>query len=372
MKILLVALLLMPLNLAQAQGTPSPSGDAKAGQSSYRGYLCYFCHGDAAEGGFGPDLAGGRGLSLEQFKKQMRQPWGVMLAYTEAQMPDSAVANLHAYFKSLPPATELGEWHWRAAPASSPIGQRLYMNTLGCGQCHEPENKMGRAWLGEHAKEMSFDYFAKQIYNHTEKWPKGRMGFYSRTRVPPEMLRDIYEWMVEDLGVRASIGGALAVGEQQAGNTTYTLTLLNKGVTGSGATAEELTAFVKLPTGAKVVSGVGTGYKGAQSLASLGLEPGLPRAPHAHDDTGVVIRPKQDLSGDVIVWKIPKLAAAETLKLSFTLTGAPNADVVKGFDGSTVHWEKPGRTPAGSRLVYRDLRTPDKGDHERIALPRLP
>ena len=108
MKTLLVALLLMPLNLAQAQGTPSPSGDAKAGQSSYRGYLCYFCHGDAAEGGFGPDLAGGRGLSLEQFKKQMRQPWGVMLAYTEAQMPDSAVANLHAYFKSLPPATGSG------------------------------------------------------------------------------------------------------------------------------------------------------------------------------------------------------------------------------------------------------------------------
>ena len=70
-------------------------------------------------------------------------------------------------------------------------------------------------WLGEHAKEMNFDYFAKMIYNHTEKYPNGGMGNYSRDRLSESNLREIYKFLVEDLGLRASIGGAIAIGDQR-------------------------------------------------------------------------------------------------------------------------------------------------------------
>jgi len=75
-----------------------------------------------------------------------------------------------------------------------------------------------------------------------------------------------------------------------------------------------------------------------------------------------------------MVWKMAKLDAGEKVDLSFTLTGAPTAEVADGFVGSTVHWKSPGRNAKGSPpvMVYRDLRVPDKGDHEviRFIAPR--
>jgi mono/diheme cytochrome c family protein len=368
---LLVAFLLTPL-LPQGVAAQSAAlkGDPKAGAGPWRSHLCGDCHGEEAEGGFGPDLAGGRGLTLEQFRHSLRNPWGVMLAFTEQQLTDQQAADIFAYVSSLPKVTKPGEWHWAPAPASAPLGQRVYMNTVGCGQCHEPENKFSRMWLGEHAKKVNFEYFAKQIYNHTDKYPRGGMGNYSRERLPEFVLREIYKFLVEDLGLRASIGGALAIGDQNGGNTTYTLTITNRGVKNVGADTENMTAFVRVLPGAKVVSGTGPGYKGVQPLASLGLEPGITLAGHSPD--AIITRPKADLAGDVVVWKIPKLAAADKVVLSFTLAGAPSADLIKGFDGSTVWWEKPGRTAFGAKLTYFDTRTPPKGDHERISAPRPP
>src|SRR5260221_7122471 len=108
------------------------------------------------------------------------------------------------------------------------------MQIVGCGQCHEPEIKYARTWLGEHAKEVNFDYFAKQIYNHTDKYPTGNMGNYSRDRLSESNLREIYKFLVDDLGLRASVGGAITVGEQKDGNTSYNLSISNRGVKDNG------------------------------------------------------------------------------------------------------------------------------------------
>src|SRR5262245_8572793 len=108
-------------------------GDPKVGQAAFQGKLCYFCHGQNAEGGFGPDLAGARGLTLDQFRHAIRQPWGVMLAFTEAQLSDEQIAGIYAFLKTKPPVTEPGHWHWPFAPASAPYEQRVYMMT-GCSQ----------------------------------------------------------------------------------------------------------------------------------------------------------------------------------------------------------------------------------------------
>jgi mono/diheme cytochrome c family protein len=368
MSMLLVALMAAPLLQAPAE---APVGDVQKGAAVWRQKFCANCHGDNGEGGFGPDLAGGRGLTWEQFKHPIRKPWGVMLAYTEQQLPDQAIADVYAFIKTKPRVTELGHWHWPAAPASAPYGQKVYMQMTGCSQCHEPENKFARKWLGEHAKEMSFEYFKKQIYTHTAKYPRGGMGNYSPDRLAEPTLREVYKFLVEDLGMRASVAGSVTVGEQQGGNTTYKIAVRNPGVKDNGLAAEGVTVFVRIPVGTKVVGGTGPGYKGAVPFKSLGLVPALRLAPHP-DEQGRTIRPAYDDTGHAVTWKFPKLAAADKVELTFTLAGAPSASLVEAMEGSAVHWEKPGRTPFGQKLTYRDLRTPDTGDHERLSPPRLP
>lgn len=367
MSMLLVALMAAPLMQAPAA---EPAGDPQKGAAVYRSKLCNDCHGDNGEGGFGPDLAGGR-VTFEQFKHEIRKPWGVMLAYTEKQLTDQAVADIYAMMKTKPKVNEPGHWHWPAVPASAPYGQKVYMQISGCGECHEPENKFARKWLGEHAKEMSFDYFKKQVYTHTDKYPTGGMGNYSPERLSETNLREIYKFLVEDLGLRASIGGGITTGEQKDGNTTYKIALSNPGVVNNGLAAQVVTVFVRIPAGMKVVGGTGTGYKGSVSFKSLGLVPAIQLATHP-DESGKTTRPAYDPAGDAVVWKLPKIAAGDKVELTFTLAGAPSADLVKAMDGSAVYWEKPGRTPFGKKLGYFDTRTPEKGDHERLGLPRVP
>ncbi len=378
MHTLLIATLLLPL--AQQPDTV-PAGDASAGAGVYARKLCRMCHGEQGEGGYGPDIAGGRGLTFAQFQRAIWKPRigtglvynGNMPFYSKRQISEKHMADLFAFVRSLEPVSEPGSWHWMPAPASASIGQRYYMQGYGCGQCHEPENKFGRMWLGEYAKEVDYEYFAKQIYEHEEKRPGGGMPLWTRETLPEDHMREIYKWMVLEIGMRASIGGVLTVAEQKGDQTDFNLALSNRGVENVGLDAEGLTVFVKVPPQAKVVNGSGPGYEGVMPLAELGLLPGLPLAPHAHDTTGHVERPEQDLSGDVLVWKVPKLVAAEKVALSFSLSGAtPSDELFEAFDGSTVHWESPGRRVKGSPpiMVYRDLRVPDKGDHERIFVVR--
>ena len=152
MKKLLVVLLLAPL--VPIQNASAQTGDPKAGQARYGAKLCRMCHGDLMEGGFGPALAG-RGLTLDQFRRPIRHPWGVMPPYNEDQLTDAQIVDIYAWSQSLAPVPEPadGDWHWRKAPPTAALGQQLYIS-VGCGQCHEPENKFGRKWLGEHAVEL--------------------------------------------------------------------------------------------------------------------------------------------------------------------------------------------------------------------------
>ena len=140
-------ILLMAFVLATVMPTSaSAQGDPKVGETAFRGRLCYFCHGENGEGGFGPDLAG-RGLTVDQYKRAIRQPWGVMPTYVETQLSDDQIAGIKAFMNAKPQPKEPGHSHWPAASASAPYEQRVYMQVTGCGQCHEPENKYARAIL---------------------------------------------------------------------------------------------------------------------------------------------------------------------------------------------------------------------------------
>ncbi len=374
----LVALLLL---VPMLQAEPVPAGKADAGKVFWQGQMCSFCHGTAGEGGWGPDLAG-RALSVAQFKRALREPWGLMPAYTDTQVSDQSIADLHAFLTGLPRVEKLAPPRWRHPPPGAPEGQRL-QSAYGCGQCHGPEMLVPRAWLLANdrpggvpdaefgvSKDAGFSYFAKMVYDHSEKYPKGTMGSFSRDRLPEVLLREIYRFML-DAGLRVRMEAALAVGTQQGANTTYTLTVANVGRP-KGPTVEDLTIFVRVPPGTTVVSATGTGYKGVRPLAQLGLTPALQAAPGAFTSE-IPERPKPDLGGDVAVWQVPRIVAEEKQIYTVTLSGAgPTPAVLQAFEGSTVYWDKPGTRLSPTQLVYRDLRRPDKGDHLRITLPPPP
>src|SRR5713226_9062566 len=110
MKKLAFALLALPLAQGAAlaqEGNPA-AGKAYWDREAPRVTLCRACHGASGEGAFGPDLAG-RGLNAAQVARAVRQPWGVMPAFTEAQFSDHDAADVAAYFATLPKVAEPGK-----------------------------------------------------------------------------------------------------------------------------------------------------------------------------------------------------------------------------------------------------------------------
>jgi cytochrome c553 len=366
------------LNLHAA---PDPVGKAADGKVFWQAQMCQYCHGVQAEGAWGPDLAG-RGFTEAQMKRALRQPYGLMPAYTETQVSEQTIADLLAYFSTLPRAEQFGPWRWQSPPTDAPEGQRL-QSAFGCGQCHEPELAIPRRWVGGVNKNADFAYFAKQIYEHTDKFPHGRMGNYSKERMPEMVLRTIYQFML-DTGLRAPVSASLLAGPAGGPNTTYTLAVFNDGIAQKGTDAEEVTIFLKIPQGTKFIGATGTGFKGVRPLAQLGIDPSIANTPGRFDPSPnpkLPERPKPDLSGDVAVWEVPRIVAAETQYYTLTVTGppaemytipgpGPTGQMFKGFEGSTVYWAKPGVRMGPPQLMYRDLRLPDKGDQVAVTAAR--
>ena len=122
------------------------------------------------------------------------------------------------------------------------------------------------------------------------------------------------------------------------------------------------------------MSATGAGYEGVQPLAQLRLPAAVAITPGRFDPSKLPERPKDDLSGDVAVWKVPRIEAAEKQTYTLTLSGAPPAEidtlpghgpavtVLKGFEGSAVYWTKPS-VQMETQLAYRDYRIPEKGDN---------
>ena len=305
------------------RAAPASAGKVDAGKAFWQAQMCQYCHGVEGEGAWGPDLAG-RGLSEAQIKHSLRQPYGLMPSYTETQVSDQTVADLHAFLETLPKAEQFGPWRWQNPPPGAPEGQRL-QSAFGCGQCHEPELAIPRRWVGGVDKNADFAYFSKQIYQHTEKYPKGRMGNYSRDRLPEIVLRVIFQFML-DTGLRAPVSASLKASGREGTNTTYALNVFNDGVAKKGIDAEGVTIFLRIPPGTKFVSATGNGFKGVSPLAKLGLLPSIANTPGRFDPSSSPKLPerlKPDLSGDVAVWEVPRIAAAEKQTYTLTLSGPP-------------------------------------------------
>ena len=316
-------------------GAVAQTGVVADGKAVYDGPTqCKNCHGKAGEGGFGPDLAG-RGLSVAEFSQAVRKPWGVMPQFTQSQVSDVELANMTAYFASLPKTAALGAWQVAVDPAM-PHGQQVFVQT-GCAQCHGAVFAIARVGLG--AANPDFEEFKRLVYAHTDAYPKFeeelaaartsamgpapagpaagnaapprlRMGNFVDSRVTEAELREIYDWTKDGIGYRPSL--QVRFTPAAAGAPTYNLLLTNTGLPNKGVAAEGVVVDVSLPAGAAVASATGAGYKGVHK-----------------DATGA----------DVAEWQISRVAAQQTVALAITLNAAPAGGA--GLKGA-IHWAKPG------------------------------
>ncbi|HEY4264646.1 MAG TPA: c-type cytochrome [Micropepsaceae bacterium] len=92
--------------LAADAGKPDPV----KGRALYLANGCSYCHGTVGQGGGG--RTGGlrlaqMGIGYEAFLNQLRHPVNEMPPYAQSAMPDSDVANIHAYIASLPPPPDV-------------------------------------------------------------------------------------------------------------------------------------------------------------------------------------------------------------------------------------------------------------------------
>jgi len=321
MKKLLVALAMLPLTQGVAFAQNAPTGDAAAGKALWANELrCKDCHGGVAEGAFGPDLAG-RGLNFAQVKQAVRKPWGIMPRFIDEQVSDQELANLSAYFASMPKVAAPGPWKTEV-PANAPAGQRV-MISIGCGQCHGPVLIGPRDDMG--AVDADVNWIKDLVYNHTTAIrthaqrlgtgngpPRVHMGNFNPDRVTEAQLAQVLDWIKTDVGFRAAFRGRLSKGEPGDKGVTYKLNVQNLGLAGKGLAAEGVTVSLVLPTGATVVNATGTGYKGAHMDAKE--------------------------KAQVAEWTWPKAGPQDKQTYTITISKAGSEkDNLRGL----IHWEKP-------------------------------
>jgi len=319
MKKLIATLLLLPLipltySVATAQN--APQGDAAKGKAIWEDRACLNCHGGVGEGAFGPDLAG-RGLNFAQFKRAVQQPWGIMPAFP--QFPDQELADLAAYFGTLPKVATPGKWRFET-PANATTGQAIAYN-MGCVQCHGQFLNGPRDDFGAVNADMA--WFRRMVYQHVNEIqvhrrelgnPENRpnMGNFSPVRLYDAQLQEIYNWIKNDLGFRVPMRGRLSAGTPAANGVTYKLDVDNFGLPGKGLTAEEITVRVQIPTGATVVSTTGAGYQG--------------------------VKMDNEAKAQFAEWTVARLAPKQVQNYTITLSKAgTQQDNVRG----QIRWGKP-------------------------------
>lgn len=100
----MLLILANPTGRVQAQQPASSAETVEKGKRNFVTYACSACHGYSGQGtDRGPRLDANR-IPFEAFKRYVRQGGSAMPRFgTQAQLPDSALADIYAFIKSVPP-----------------------------------------------------------------------------------------------------------------------------------------------------------------------------------------------------------------------------------------------------------------------------
>jgi len=103
MKSIAFSVLALAFGATSAFAQQPAAGNAEHGKKLFMEIGCYQCHGVAGQGAqqTGPRISR-TALPFDGFLHQIRQPLNQMPPYEAAVLPDSSVADLYAYVKSMP------------------------------------------------------------------------------------------------------------------------------------------------------------------------------------------------------------------------------------------------------------------------------
>src|SRR5258708_3854008 len=88
---------------AVAKPAAAPAGNAENGKKLFRAVGCYQCHGYVGQGGTGtaPRIAPNP-LPWPALSAYVRAPKNQMPAFTQKHLPETDLADIYAYLKSIP------------------------------------------------------------------------------------------------------------------------------------------------------------------------------------------------------------------------------------------------------------------------------
>ena len=147
---------------------------------------CANCHGDAGQGGPASRLVP-MSHQLSEFTKLVRQPAsGVMPALTPTLASDAEIADLHAFLRSLAPATAFAS---DQTTGNVENGKKLFA-AAACYACHGYVGQGGSAGPRLGPPAISFANFQRALRHPREEMPP-----YTEKSLSAQQVADIYAYV---------------------------------------------------------------------------------------------------------------------------------------------------------------------------------
>jgi mono/diheme cytochrome c family protein len=187
--ILALALLgLAPIRVWAQTAATAPVGNVQNGKQSFTTRTCGTCHGNDAQGtaGGGPRI-GPPDRSFADFLQYVRMPTGNMPPVSSQRVPDSEIADIYAYLRTVAPAAAA----LSATSGNVANGKKIFAS-YGCYECHgfegQGSKQTGAPPIGPPAISMSA--FARYV-----RQPTGEMPPYTSKVISDQDLADIYAFL---------------------------------------------------------------------------------------------------------------------------------------------------------------------------------
>ena len=164
----------LPTPTLHPSPTPGPTPTRAVEQDPWAESACAGCHGDNAQGGIGPSLAG-TVQPFAQFQTVVRRGAMGMPATSESQMSDQTLRALYDWLQEQVEAVAVQPAVWVDAQ---------------CGVCHGT-NAEGASARGLSAEELTFDEFQRTVRDGAEGMPP-----YDASRVSDADMQAVYDWLM--------------------------------------------------------------------------------------------------------------------------------------------------------------------------------
>lgn len=181
------AVALVLLGLVSGAVLAQTTGDATRGQQIWQQAGCQSCHGANGEGGFAAPRAGD-GLTAEEWINQVRSPRANMPTFSEAQISDQAIADMHAYMQTLSAPASFAPKQF-PLPADAHPGLTL-MAQKRCVACHGDGAQFVQLRFVSQGRAVTTDAVIKQL-----RTPAEFMPMFDTTQVSDEQAGQIADYL---------------------------------------------------------------------------------------------------------------------------------------------------------------------------------